>query len=70
MSIEQRSYCCSVSRCPGLRVDFLPGEVDAATRELANNWIMKIVSIRGIMKDETTKNGTLLFIKWYIPYCI
>ena len=36
-----------VSKCPGLRVNFSPADVSDVAQEIAKNWLLKIVSIRG-----------------------
>ena len=36
-----------MSKCPGLRVNFSPADVSDVAQEIAKNWLMKIVSIRG-----------------------
>ena len=36
-----------MSKCPGLRVNFSPADVSDVAQEIAKNWLLKIVSIRG-----------------------
>ena len=41
-----------MSKCPGLRVNFSSADVSNVAQEIAKNWLLKIVSIRGESKPQ------------------